>query len=118
MLTKLKQLPRASATLPFVRMSYGSPSQYRWQDDEGHTHMIQQGEGGEQGDPLMPALFALAQHDALVEAAGRLNPADSIFYFLDDLYIVTTKARASGAFRTVAEEVGRGAGVQIHLGAS
>ena len=30
----------------------------------GEVHDILQGEGGEQGDPLMPALFALGQHEA------------------------------------------------------
>ena len=28
---------------------------------------ISQGEGGEQGDPLMPMFFALGQHSSLVE---------------------------------------------------
>ena len=28
------------------------------------THEIMQGEGGEQGDPLMPMLYALGQHQA------------------------------------------------------
>ena len=31
-----------------------------WEDDQGETHEIMQGEGGEQGDPLMPMLHALA----------------------------------------------------------
>ena len=31
----------------------------------GITQYISQGEGGEQGDPLMPLLFALGQHRAL-----------------------------------------------------
>ena len=45
--------------LPFVRMFYGKDSTYVWYDDEGVPHEILQGEGGEQGDPLMPALCAL-----------------------------------------------------------
>ena len=44
--------------LPFVRCFYGSPSTYLW-DEMGVTQHIPQGEGGEQGDPLMPILFAL-----------------------------------------------------------
>ena len=51
------------STLPFVRMSYGGPSRYYWTDDEGVRHEINQGEGGKQGDPLMPALFALGLND-------------------------------------------------------
>ena len=40
--------------LPFVLMFYGSPSSYFWEDEGGVTHSIAQGEGGEQGDSLMP----------------------------------------------------------------
>ena len=64
----------------------------------------------------MPALYALAQHEALVAAAGKLQPNEWLFAFLDDLYVVTTKERAEAAFRTVAEEVETKAGVKTHLG--
>ena len=33
--------------LPFVRMFYGRPSEYLWEDDSGTVHRIPQGEGGE-----------------------------------------------------------------------
>ena len=39
----------------------------------GVTHEIHQGEGGEQGDPLMPLLFALGLHKSLVEAQAWLR---------------------------------------------
>ena len=61
MLSGLMALPQASAALPFTRMFYGQPSEYLWYDDDGAVHSILQAEGGEQGDPLMPALFALGQ---------------------------------------------------------
>ena len=48
----------------FQMQFYGSPSTYRWDDEEGVTHEICQGEGGEQGDALMPALFSLGLHGA------------------------------------------------------
>ena len=51
--------------LPFVWMFYGSPSSYIWEDSCGVAHTIRQGEGGEQGDALMPLLFSLGQHRAL-----------------------------------------------------
>ena len=41
-------------------------------------HTIDQGEGGEQGDPLMPLLFALGQHGAL-EAVQRTLRGDERF---------------------------------------
>ena len=55
MLQGLMEVDGGDAALPFVRQFYGSPSMYWWTDDMGVTHEIWQGEGGEQGDPLMPA---------------------------------------------------------------
>ena len=43
----------------------------------------------------MPALFALAQHEGLVAASRNLLPSERLFAFLDDLYVVTTRARAN-----------------------
>ena len=44
------------SVLPFIRQ-FGTPSTFWWDDDELLTHDITQGEGGEQGDALMPLLF-------------------------------------------------------------
>ena len=59
------------AVLPFVRQFYGHPSAHIWEDDMGNVHEIAQGEGGEQGDPLMPLLFCLRQHRSLESISGR-----------------------------------------------
>ena len=64
----------------------------------------------------MPALYALAQHDGLVEADGQLLPSEILLAFLDDLYVVTTRGRAHEVFETVTECVERKAGVRTHLG--
>ena len=48
--------------------------------------IIRQGEGGEQGDPLMPLLFSLGAKRALEEAAADLAQGESLFAFLDDAY--------------------------------
>ena len=64
----------------------------------------------------MPALFALAQHDALVAAQAELEPTEKVFAFLDDFYVTTTRPRAHAAFRTVADKVEQEAGVRTHLG--
>ena len=45
--------------LPIVRQFYGAPSTYLWQDDTGVVRVVHQGEGGEQGDALVPAQFSL-----------------------------------------------------------
>ena len=51
--------------LPFVRSFCGAPSTYMWEDEMGTNHRMLQGEGGEQGDPLMPLLFSSGQHRVL-----------------------------------------------------
>ena len=64
--------------LPFARTFYGQPSVFLWEHETGEVHHIQQGEGGEQKDPLMPLLFCLAQHPALVAANERLEAGEHL----------------------------------------
>ena len=113
---KLLATPELHSLVPYVRLWYGRQSRFLWTDDSGTVHEIEQGEGGEQGDPLMPALFALAQHDALIAARAKLHKDDLLFAFLDDLYVVTTRERAREAFNVVTEEVSSKAGIHTHLG--
>ena len=48
--------------VPFARLFYDSPSTCIWEDEVGDVRHVCQGEGGEQGDPLMPLSFSLGQH--------------------------------------------------------
>ena len=77
MLSKIWEVLALRPLLPFVRSVYARPSSYVWTDDEGQRHVIRQMEGGEQGDPLMPAFFSLAIHNALVEAKSEMRPTNS-----------------------------------------
>ena len=54
----------------------------------GMSHEIAQGEGGEQGDPLMPMLFALGLHPALRAAQARMRAGERIFFCLDDVHVM------------------------------
>lgn len=129
MLEALAALPTACTLLPFVAMFYGHTSEYYWTNEEGEVWPIDQGDGGEQGDPLMPALFALGQHAALVSSDQKLQElmaektdwvADFfkplLFAFLDDLYVVTDRVMARQAFDVVTGEVERIAGIRTNLG--
>ena len=115
MLTKLSTVPRANAVLPFVRMSYGEPSVYSLVDDEGKEHLIPQGEGGEQGDPLMPAYFSLGQHGALEAVRARLLPTEEIFV-LDGVCVLCQPERARAVFDALEEELRNHTGVRCNLG--
>ena len=87
MLQGLLGVPGANECLPFVRMFYSEPSEYVLHDSGGVPHIVQQAEGGEQGDPLMPALYALGQHPALQAAHNHLRE-ETLVAFLDDVYAV------------------------------
>ena len=43
---------------------------------------------GEQGDPLMPALYALGQHTALTEVQATLRDGKMLFAYLDDICVL------------------------------
>ena len=105
----LLQVDGGNAALPFVRMFYGAPSEYLWEDSSGATHRIPQGECGEHGDALMPLLFAVGQHTALEEASAQFWPGERIFAYLDDIYLVTKRV---GAVYAIMEEQLR---VQIRI---
>ena len=61
------------------------------------THTIFQGEGGEQGDPLMPMLCSLGQHRALEAIDRSLRPDGALMAFLDDVFAVTPGPDRVGA---------------------
>ena len=94
MLSKPTSRGSTRALLPFVRMSYGAFSVYSWLDDEGREHLIHQSAGGEQGDPQMPALFFLGQHEVLEAVRRQLLDSEHFFAFLDDLYVHCKPERA------------------------
>ena len=82
------------AASPFVSMFYGHPSSYLWGNAVGKVHTISQGEGGEQGDAMMPLLFSLGQHPALQRVQSQLREGEYLLAFLDDINTVTTPERA------------------------
>lgn len=106
----------APELLPFVRMFYARQSVFLWTDANGTVHEVAQGEGGEQGDSMMPALYAMGQHGALEHARSQLHADDILLAFLDDLYAVTTRERARHVYDVVTEAVRVMAGVRAHSG--
>ena len=102
--------------VPFVYMFYGTPSTYMWEDDAGTTHTIVQGEGGEQGDAMMPLLFALGQHPASEAVQHQLVDGESIFANLDDIHIVTVPERTSIVYNLLQNPLWHTAGIRIHQG--
>jgi len=116
MLEGLRSRPELAPLLPFARQFYGTESSYVWTDDAGTEHEILQAEGGEQGDPLMPALYAVAQHAALHAVASALQPGEGVFAFLDDTYIVCPPERVATLYGTLAAALWDHARVQLNQG--
>ena len=116
MLEGLREMPGGASILPFVSMFYGGPSSYLWEDALGRVHTIVQGEGGEQGDALMPLLFSLEQHNALLRVQERLRTGESLMAFLDDIYVVTVPERVVEVHRTLEESLWADAGIRVHQG--
>ena len=116
MLRGLSRVPGASACLPFVRQFYTAPSRFVWHNAAGRPHAVDQAEGGEQGDPLMPALYALGQHPALVELQRHLRPGELAFAYLDDIYGIVPSARARVVFDLLSQHLFRHARIQVHQG--
>ena len=84
----------SDSALPFALQFYGSASSCLWEDQQGTVHTILQAEGGEQGDPFMPALFSLGQHPALQAVQAQLQDGERLFAFLD-VYAVCFMALAA-----------------------
>ena len=115
MLRGLRGMEGGDALLPFVSQFYGSPSTYLWEDEEGGVHEIRQGEGGEQGDALMPAFFSLGQHGALEAIQARLRPSERLMAFLDDIWCVSSPERTAVGFTAIQEEL-LTIGIRVHDG--
>ena len=80
------------------------------------VHDISQGEGGEQGDALMPALFSLGQHNALVAVAAELHPTEKLFAFLDDIYVVCAPDRVATIYSALQNNLWWHARIRVNLG--
>ena len=103
----------------FLRMESGdqmgtAAHPHLWEDTNPQD--IQQGEGGEQGDPLMPLLFALGLHRALTAVRERLLPSEKVFAFLDDVYVICAPHRVLEVHRILEEELQNHAQISLHHG--
>ena len=101
MLSGLLDMEEEERLRPFVRMFSSQPSSYLFDDEVGETHTIHQGEGGEQGDALMPLLFSQGQQRALRAIAGLLKDGERLFAFLDDLYVSCQPTRVAAIHRVM-----------------
>ena len=89
---------------------------YLWEDEVGISQDIAQGEGGEQGDPLMPLRFALGLHAALSAVQDRFRADEKVFAFLDDVYVTCAPERVWEVHRILEEEIFAHTQIKMHYG--
>ena len=103
MLRGLLRVEGGDSVLPFVRQFCFSPSGYIWQDADGVVHDIPQGEGEEQGDALVPALFSVSTPRWKL---FRVNCSTvKLCAFLDVLYAVCCADQVVPIFKFVPARV-------------
>ena len=116
MLAKLVEVPGLRGLLPFVKTAYSSASSHVWADEKGVRHTIEQHEGGEQGNPLMPLLFSLGIQNALEEVRQSLEEGECLFAYLDDVYVLCSAKRTRIVHDLLVDTLGERAGIQLHSG--
>ena len=116
MLEVLMRVEGGPSIMPCVSMFYGQPLSGLWESDNGTVHTIEQGEGGEQDDPLMPLLFALGQHAALSAIDNSLGADDRLMAFLDDAHSVTLPEGLGNCYGSVQQELWAHSRIRIHEG--
>ena len=112
----LRRDERLEPLIPYVRLFYGCQSTYLFHDAAGEAHVVEQAEGGEQGDPLMPGLFAVGVHGALLAASADLQPGKSLSAFLDDTYVTSHPNRTTAVFQIIRASLKRHANIDLHSG--
>ena len=116
MLRGLKEMDTGDRVLPFVRQFYGQLSLHIWEDEVGDVQDTPQGEGGDQGDPLMPLLFSLAMHPSLVSTGDLLREGEKFFALLDDVYLICKPERVLEIFRLIESALWIHSRISVHCG--
>ena len=77
---------------------------------------ILQGDGGEQGDALMPGLFCLALWRALSEIQSNLPATAHVLAYLDDIYIICDRADVVNSFNVARNILHVFCNININMG--
>ena len=71
---------------------------------------------GKKKTPLMPALFAIGQHRAVVAAQSAMYPSVKLMPFQDDVYVVSSIPQVAACYTHLEREFWAHAGIRIYLG--
>ena len=113
MLGRLATLPGGvPEMLPFVRLSYASPSTYSWWDDECQRRTIVQAEGGDK----VTLSCRSCSRSGFMPLWRRSARPSQLCAFLDNVYALCDPQRVKAIHDTLAECLWRVAGIQLHRG--
>ena len=96
--------------------SFTADLQCLWEDATGTTHIVHQGEGGEQRDPLMPLLHSVGQHRTLEAISRELLASEKLLAHLDDIHVITRPDRVGGVYTAFRQNLWIHACVSINNG--
>ena len=112
----LRRDNRLAGPIPFVCQFYGQERSYLFYDAFGRAHDVLQAEGREQGDPLMPGLFAVAIHPALVATQTALRGGERLYAFLDDAYLTRDPQCVRATFLALRQALKSHANIDLNVG--
>ena len=110
MFSRVAEMFDGDKMIPLVRLIHDRATTHLWEDEVGDIHKIAQGEGGDQGNPLMPLLFSVGQQRSLV-AILQLKKDEHLFAFLDDIYVVSHPSRVKAICGIVEHQLRTHAGI-------
>ena len=64
----------------------------------------------------MTLLFSLGIHDSLYEVRNRLRPEDTLFAYLDDVYVSSPPIRTCDGYDLLNQQLLATAGIQLQTG--
>ncbi|OLP77529.1 hypothetical protein AK812_SmicGene42397, partial [Symbiodinium microadriaticum] len=71
-------------------------------------------EGGEHGDPLMPAIFSVALAPALHDLQREPSPTEQVLAYFDDVYILASPDRVALLYRRLADLIWQRARLRLN----
>ena len=84
-------------------------------DTEGRGHSVVQAQGVEQGDPIMPGMYAVGARSTFMEMQLGLQEGEGLFAFLDNTYVVSSPARTVAALELLGTSLKSRASVDLHV---
>ena len=114
MLDGLRSVAGGDSALPFDLQFYGNPSSYLWENDR-ETHETMQGEGGEQGVPLMPCSTVWG-NTTFRSVQSQLPPDERLLVFHDNIHVVSQPERTVEIHDILREDLCGCSRNQIHAG--